>query len=116
MSYGLYTVATTLRSNNSGKTSAFTFDIPPGYYIAQIIVTNNTANAITGGLKFGSTLGGADVILAQAVIATAVVNVVDASFLKRRFAKGVTQTVFVDAVTAWNSANVDVDVVLVRYI
>lgn len=103
-------------SPNPGKTAAFSFNVPAGYYTAQFFITNNTANAITGGLKFGTSAGGTDVITAIAVGANAVIHVPDATVLKRRYAKASAQTIFVDAVTAWNSANIDLDVILVKYI
>lgn len=98
--------------SNAGKTAAGSFVVPAGYTIASIAVFNNTANAVTGGLKFGKTAGAADVVAAQAVGANAAVVVADSALLLRVFSKTVDQTVYFDAVTAWNSANVDINVFL----
>lgn len=89
-----------------------TFTVPAGYMIEAIVIKNNTANAITGGLRFGSTDGGAQVITAQAVGANAYLRVADAALLLAVFAAE--QIVYVQAVTAWNSANVDLWVVFRR--
>jgi hypothetical protein len=92
--------------------AAGSFVVPAGYAIDSIAYANNTANAVTGGLKFGKTVGATDVVTAQAVGANAIGVIADASVLLKFFSKTVDQTVYVDAVTAWNSATVDIYVVL----
>jgi len=101
--------------SNDGKTDDFTFIVPAGHYIRDIIIVNNTANAITGGLKFGTTSGATDVVTTVAVGANATTFVLDSALSKRLFSKTVAQTVFVQDVTAWNSANVDVTVIIGRF-
>ena len=49
------------------QTTAGSLTLPARARIIDVIVKNNTANAVTGGIKFGTTNGGADVILALAV-------------------------------------------------
>jgi hypothetical protein len=92
--------------------AAGTFVVPAGYILEHIAYANNTANAVTGGLKFGKTLAAADVVAAQAVGANAIGTVTGANVLLRFFSKTVDQTIYIDTVTAWNSATVDIFVVL----
>lgn len=94
-----------------GLTAAGSGVLPTGAKILGIFVANNTANAITGGLKFGTTSGATDIVIALAVAGNFIGKVADAALLKSFFSKSATQTVFVDAVVAWNSANVDIDII-----
>ncbi len=87
------------------KTAAFTVAVPKGAVVRQIYVRNDTANAVTGGIKVGTTLAGTDVHAAIAVAASAVVN---ASPLIGAINTAGVRTLYFDAVTAWNSAQVDV--------
>lgn len=91
------------------------FSVPPSFLIDRIQVVNNTASAVTGGLKFGTTSGGTDVVLALAVGANVLTPVADAALLKNMFSKVSSQTVFVDTVTLWNGANVDISVYLLPF-
>ena len=90
--------------------------IPAGYSILQIIVENTTANAITGGLKIGTTTGGTQVVVALAVAANSIQAILDATILKRVFSRTANQTLYVQAVTAWNSANLNIHFVLRKFI
>lgn len=90
--------------------------VPAGHAISQIIVENTTANAVTGGVRVGTTAGAADVVAALAVGANALTFVADAAVLKRFFSRTASQTLFVEAVVAWNSASLNFFVVLVRLI
>jgi len=94
----------------NGQIAAGTLVLPANAVIREILVSNNTANAITGGLKFGTTAGGVDIAAALAVAANARVFVTDALLLLRYFSTSATQTIYFDAVTAWNSANVNVTI------
>ena len=85
--------------------------LPANAVIDYIIVKNNTANAITGGLKFGTTAGATDIVVALAVGANALTFLTDALLLQRIFSTTVTQQIFIDAVVAWNSASVDITIV-----
>jgi hypothetical protein len=82
------------------------FVLPARCYIAGIILANTTANAVTGGLKFGSASGGVDVVAAVPVGANATLSVPDALVLKRFFSLSAPQSIFIDAVTAWNGASI----------
>lgn len=93
------------------QTGAGSITIPPTAVIRDIIVTNGTANAITGGLKFGTTAGGVDIAAALAVTGNGLSFVTDALLLKRFFSASAVQQIFYDAVIAWNSATVQIDIV-----
>ena len=88
-----------------GATSNTTVVIPAGMAIAGIYIANSTSNAVTGGIKIGTTSGATDVVVAQAVGASALVSVSDATLLKRLFSMSVDQTLYIQAVSSWNSAN-----------
>ncbi|KRR22153.1 hypothetical protein [Bradyrhizobium retamae] len=81
--------------------------IPQGAVVERIYIRNNTANAVTGGIKIGTTLGGTDVLAAGAVAASALVAY---SPLIGGANTAADRTLYIDAVTAWNSASVDVAV------
>jgi len=84
--------------------------LPAGAYVHNVVVQNTTANAVTGGIKVGTTAGGTDVVAALTCGANCYTFVADASLLKRVFSATASQTLSIDAVTAWNSASVDVTV------
>lgn len=88
----------------AGATSATTAALPAGATILQIYAFNNSGNAVTGGLKFGSTNGAADIVVALAGLAS--VYSVPATLLLTKFSGA--QTIYIDAVASWNSANVDI--------
>jgi hypothetical protein len=85
--------------------------IPPNAYIQQIIVANLTANAVTGGISFGTTANGTDIDTALPVAASAVAFATDALTVKRVFSTTVSTPIHAAAVTAWNSANVNITIV-----
>ena len=85
-----------------------TYNVPAGYRIDSLVIQNKTANAITGGLKIGTTAGATDVVAAQAVGANAFLEIADAAILKRVFSLTAVQILYLQAVTAWNNANIDV--------
>lgn len=88
-----------------GKTAAFTIDIPQGALATRIFIRNNTANAVTGGIKVGTTLAGVDVVAAAAVAASAVIYT---PTLIGAVNTAAVRTLYFDAVTAFNAANIDV--------
>lgn len=96
----------------SAQTAAFSFNVPANYVIDKIVVENTTANAITGGLKVGTTSGAVDIVAALAVGANAKVVAGDAILLKQFFSSAAAQTIFVDAVTVWNSASITMTIIL----
>lgn len=73
-----------------------------GYELDGLIIKNETANAVTGGIDIGTTASGNDIVSAEAVGANAEV---DATIIKKYWS-GVNDTdLYISAVTAWNSAN-----------
>lgn len=90
------------------------FVVPNGYGIRSIFLVNTTANAVTGGVKLGTTSGATDVIVAQAVAANAKLKVADSALLLNIFSITADQTLFLQAVTAWNSASLSVWIQLER--
>lgn len=92
-----------------------TVTIPAGYSILQIIFENTTGNPIIGGLKIGTTDGGTDVVAAYAVGANSLNRVADVSILKAGFSKTVDTALYIQAVTLWNSASINLHFVLRKF-
>jgi len=90
-----------------------TLSVPAGYAIKDIFVRNTTANAVTGGVRIGTTAAGVDVLVALTVGANAFTVGVP---LIRAFSATVAQTLFIEAVVAWNSASLDITITLDRAI
>jgi len=88
------------------------YAVPRGHAIAAIYFRNRTANAVTGGVKIGTAAGATDIVAAQAIGANGIGHVADADLLKRFFSTTDRQVLFIDAVSAWNSATVDFYLVL----
>lgn len=100
----------------SAVTGDTTATIPPGYALRDIAIYNTTANAVTGGIKIGTTSGAVDVVAAQAVGANAYLLVPAADILLRLFSATASQTLFIQDVTAWNSASLNIVITLDRVI
>ncbi len=95
----------------TGVTSNTTASIPANCYIQSIFIKNNTANAITGGLRIGTTDGGVDVVVALTVGANAILVIPAATLLLQVFSTSAPQTLFLQAVVAWNSASLDINII-----
>lgn len=108
----LYLPPSSVTASAVARTDDFTLIVPAGHFIDRVFIINNTANAITGGLKFGTTSGATNVITTIAVGANAIVMATEAELALRFFSKTAPQTLFVQDVTAWNSANIDVHLIL----
>ena len=79
--------------------------IPAGALLRRIYFRNRSAaNAVTGGIRVGTAAAGAQVVTAQAVAANAVVSIIPTIENYQAAA----QTLYIEAVTAWNGADVDV--------
>lgn len=91
----------------SGIGANTTIICPAGYSLLAVSLFNSTANAVTGGVKIGTTSGAVDVVAAQAVAANACLRILDAALLLKYFSPTVDQTLFIQAVAAWNSAAVN---------
>lgn len=96
------------RTRLAGLTSANSaFTLPANAVIVQVYALNNSGNTVTGGLKFGASSGAADIIAALPAVASVIGP--PATLLLTNFAAA--QQVFIDAVVAWNSANVDIFII-----
>src|SRR5262249_10641947 len=95
----------------TGTTSVQVGTLPAGTYIQHIIVQNATANAVTGGINFGSSSGGSDIVNAIACGANCLVYPSDASLSKRIFSTSQVQPIYATAATSWNNANVTISVI-----
>jgi len=95
-----------------GLVNDATTTIPAGYQIQDTIVENTTANAMTGGLKIGTTNGGTDVLLALAVGGNSLQSV---ELLKTVFSSSAPQTLYIQDVLGWNSANLNITFVIKKF-
>lgn len=85
-----------------------TLTLPKGYFMERIWFKNLTANAVTGGIRIGTSAAGTQVVTAQA-IAASVQAVIAPTISGYSLAQPqVDATLYIEAVTAWNSAQVDI--------
>ena len=87
----------------TGQTAAFTFTVPSNCRLYGITLQETAGSAVTGGIRIGTTLAGSDVVAAVPVGAN---GFVDCALLLRLFSATAEQTIYVGAVTSWNSANI----------
>jgi len=97
-------------------TANTTISIPAGYYIVDIIIRNTTGNSIVGGVRVGTTDGGADVVLALIVGGSSIQAIPDAQILKRVFSVSGATTLYIQAVTLWNSASINLHFILKKFV
>ncbi len=90
-----------------GVTASGSFTLPANTRIDSIDIIGTNGNAVTGGIKIGTTAGGTDIVAAQAVSGNSINSIADSSILKRIFSTSATQTIYYDAVTSFNSANLN---------
>lgn len=91
------------------ENSASSFTVLAGYVVDSVGIKNTTSNALTGGLKLGSTVGCVD--FATAVIIGANSGILLMSFLTPIYANpDMVMTVYPDAVTLWNSVSSDLTI------
>lgn len=95
----------------SGTTDVLVGTLPPGTYIQHIIVQNTTATAVSGGIAFGTTANGTDIVTALTCGASCLAFVADSSLSKRVFSATAAQAIHAAAVTTWQGANVTITVV-----
>lgn len=89
-----------------------TFTVAPNASIESITIYNTTANAVTGGIKIGTTNGGTEVVASQAVNGNDILTISDASILKRIFSNSANTILYIQAVTGWNSASLRIQIKL----
>lgn len=101
----------------TGITGNSSFVIPAGYSINRIYIKNTTANAVTGGIKIGTTAGGTDVVNNLAITANYNNIIEDTSVvLKQFFSDTANTTLYIQAISAWNSASLNIVVICRRVI
>jgi hypothetical protein len=88
-----------------------TFTVPAGYKISSIILFNTTANAVTGGINIGLSAGAEEVVANFAMGANALV---DCTLLQTFFSTTADDVVYVNDVTSWNSASLEMRVQMER--
>ena len=96
-------------SNVTGATSIV---VPANMYILGIVIDSTNANSITGGIKIGTSLGATDVVSVFAVTGNSLSHIPSSLILKRIFSKTASTTLYIDAVTLFNSANISVSFML----
>ena len=96
----------------SGTSSVGLGLLPASMYIEGLIFQNLNANAITGGVNVGSSVGAADIVSALAVAGNALIVVADALILKRAFSAVAPTSLFVSAGGSWNGASLNIKTVL----
>lgn len=91
---------TTLTATTANTTAT----VKAGHVIKRIYIYNTTANAVTGGIKIGTTNGGTELISSITVGAN------DFCTLDTAYLLSTTSdtTIYIQAVTAWNSASLDI--------
>lgn len=101
----------------SAITGNSTVIVPAGYSIDRIYIKNTTANAVTGGIKIGTTSGGTDVVNALAIGANYNNIVEDSSIVaKQFFSDTANTTLYLQAVTSWNSASLNITLICRRVV
>ena len=92
----------------SGTTDIVGPTLPAGTYLQQIIVSNSTASAVTGGIAIGTTANATDIVTALTCAGNCLTFVTDATMLKRVFSTTAGQTIHVAPVTSSNGANLTI--------
>lgn len=82
-----------------------TLALPAYHRVSRVYLDNTTSNAVTGGIRIGTAAAGTQLITAAAVGADATV---DAGVPNAGLYSAAAQTLYIEAVTAWNGAKVDV--------
>lgn len=95
----------------SAAVASGSVSLPANSYIERILIMERAGNAITGGLQIGVADAGGTIVSAAAVGANANVVVSDAALLTKFFSVAAAQSIHYDAVTSWNSANVNIVIV-----
>ena len=103
------------RINLQGVTGNVTASIPAGYCIDDVFIQETAGNAVTGGIKIGTSSGGTQIATAITVGASSFTRTLPGSLTTSGpFSPTVAQTIYIQAVAAWNSANVNIIIPLKR--
>ena len=84
--------------------------IPSNSYIDMILFKETAGNAVTGGIKIGTTVGGTDIVSSQAVPASTAGHINDSTMQTRVFTAP--QTLYIGAVSSWNGAKVNFTIII----
>lgn len=94
----------------TGTTDFVVGNLPASTYVNNIIVSNSVAAAVTGGISFGTTANGTEVVTALTCGASCYTFIADSALTKRVFSLTAPTPIHAAAVTAWNSANVTITI------
>lgn len=86
------------------QTANFTIPLAAGKALRRVYIAERAGNAVTGGIRIGTTDTGTQIVTALAVGASAMVEITPTISALLKTA----QTLYVQAVTGWNSAEIDV--------
>lgn len=87
------------------RLTANTSVVLPAYSaLRRIYFFNHTANAVTGGIRIGTSAAGTQVVTAQAIAANALVEITPTINALGQ----VDSTLYIETVTAWNNAAVSI--------
>lgn len=89
------------------KTANFTIAVPANHIPKQIYIAERNNAAVTGGIRIGTAAAGTQVLVAGAVAALSNNNFPAVSI---PLIPQAAYTLYVEAVTAWNGASIDVKV------
>lgn len=103
---------TEFKASVTGDTS-LTDIVQPGYRIESILIEETAGMAVTGGVDIGTTASGSEVVNAETVNANAVVL---ASLSSTFFSASAPLTLYISAATAWNSASINITIVIEKVI
>ena len=92
--------------SDDAQTANFTVTVPAGFVIQTVYIRNTTANAVTGGIRIGTTDGGTEIVSSIPVGASEFVFYHDGGLISTT----ADSTIYIQAVTAWNSSSLDVRV------
>ena len=95
----------------NGVNANATVSIPAGWAIENIFFASKNANDVTGGIKIGTTSGGTEVVSSIEVPGNSLRSLmqsVDSFPAQVLFSRTAAQTLYVQAVTDWNGASIDI--------
>jgi hypothetical protein len=101
---------------NTGVLAAATTDfvvatLPPSTIIREIIVANLVSTSVTGGLSFGTTANGTDIVTALTCGSACLTFVADSALSKRLFSTTASQAIHMAPVTQGSGANFNVTII-----
>lgn len=105
------------RINLAATVANITASVPAGYCIDDVFLQETAGHAVTGGIKIGTTNGGTEIATAITVGANSFTRTVPSALTTSGpFSPTVATTIYIQAVTGWNSASVNIIIPLKRAI